>query len=61
MEFLEEIKKIGLIDIVVLTMLDMGYSASEIASKANLGRQTIYDIKQRNAKLVGLLNEPKVS
>lgn len=55
MEFLDEVKKIGLFDIIILGMLDMGYTPTEIASKADISRQTIYDIKERSGRITGLL------
>jgi len=51
MEFLKAVKTLGLIDIVVLAMLDMGYTPTEIASKASITRQTVYDTKKRNKAL----------
>ncbi|HWT39949.1 MAG TPA: helix-turn-helix domain-containing protein [Dongiaceae bacterium] len=58
MKFLEMIKKLGLLDIVVLAMLEMGYGVSDIAANAQLSRQTVYDIKNRNKELTERLKTP---
>jgi predicted DNA-binding protein YlxM (UPF0122 family) len=59
MKFLEYVKRLGLLDVVMLSMLDMGYSPTEIASKVGTTRQTIYDAKKRNESLLEYVESEK--
>ena len=53
--YMNYLKMMGLIDVVILAMNDMGFSAIEIAQKTNVSRQTVYDIKKKNETIQKLL------
>lgn len=59
MDFIDAIKQISLMDIVIIAMLEMGYTPTEIADKADITRQTVYTAKKRTEGLAELVNSLK--
>lgn len=49
--YMEYIKAMGFLDLIVLAMLDMGYPAIEIAERMHIARSTVYEIKNKNKDL----------
>lgn len=45
--YIEYLKLMGLIDVVILAMIEMKFPMVEIAEKTTVSRQTVYDVKNR--------------
>lgn len=55
--YMEYIKAMGFLDLIVLAMLDMGYPAIEIAERMHIARSTVYEIKNKNKDLKAAFKE----